>query len=159
MPGVQSLVVVVGTELNRALQEVKKGISRAGSWDHRTILVGRVTCGLFRLSPAQSQASFEVRPGCSGLDSAVSWKPPGIERAQPLLVWVNWWQERQTCQMWLHFRKILMGHKAEGFPVVTISCLLPSLLVPSFATRPVVQCGMALVWLSQCTAVAGRYSQ
>lgn len=72
MPAVQSLVVVAGTELNRALQEVKKGISGPGSWDHRTILVGRVTSGLFRLSPAQSQASFEVRPGCSGFDPVVA---------------------------------------------------------------------------------------
>lgn len=56
--------------------------------------------------------------------------------------------------MWFHFRKTLMSHKAEGFPVVKIPYLLPSLLVPSFASRPMVQCGVALMWLSWCRAVA-----
>lgn len=71
MPRVQSLVAVAGVELNRALQEVKKRISGPGLQDYRIILVGRVAfCGLFRPSPAQSQASFEVRPGCSGFDPA-----------------------------------------------------------------------------------------
>lgn len=54
MLGGQSLVVVAGTELNRAFQEVKESISGLGSWDHRIIVVGRVACGLFRSSPAQS---------------------------------------------------------------------------------------------------------
>lgn len=67
---VQSLVLGAGTEMDRALQEVKKGISGLGSWDHRKILVGRDTSGVFRPTPAQSWASFEVRPGCSGLDPA-----------------------------------------------------------------------------------------
>lgn len=131
MPGVQSLVIVAGMELNRVLQGFKKGISGLGSWDHRIIPVGRVTCGLFRPSPAQSQASFEVRSGCSGLDPAGAWKPPGMDcTASACLSCLvgEHGGKRETWQMCFHFRKTLMSLKAEGFPVVKIPCSLQACL-------------------------------